>query len=137
MGSYYYSVFVEINSLFVSYGIEPLDLESHVAFMEFISIKAKTSHVFSIHEFLKQKGFDFSNQIGQLFIHVENEKASETLFNFTTKTEFEWIVENNTTLRKFMKLFIAVSTKIAEENPRLRNIQSQVDNCLSEMKKWL
>lgn len=49
------------------YEIEQFDLENYFDFMDFISIKVKTTHVLEINEFLFNEGFDYSAWINELF----------------------------------------------------------------------
>lgn len=95
--------------------MQGFDLESHIDFMYYLSIKAKTDHVFSIYEYLKERDYDFSAQMEILF-RQENQ-SKETLFNNTTRKDFEHVVLNNPIFEKFMNLFIIISAKIVDVNP--------------------
>ena len=94
-GAYYYEVFKAFNQIFIHNGFKPLDLESHEQYMDFISIKVKTDHVISIHEYLKAKGFDHQEQLNQLFKFDPASGKHINVLNSTCRTDFEHAINHN------------------------------------------
>jgi len=116
--------------------MEPFDTQSTEEFIQFLSIKVKTSQVFKIHYYLHMVlEINHSEMLQNNFClkEIEGKEKHFSMLNITTKENLKNCVSNNPMLTRFIEYFFLRAEHVVEAYPMYQNISVEVKSAIEKI----